>query len=105
MEALALLTPAQCAEILALPDLPDQEYVINKLFDHMAQPPQQHKIPEFLFYLLMFLPQVSADVDLAQNYGVFKVRPCGFRLPRSTFPARRSKLCESRFDDRMKRCS
>ncbi|KAG7222575.1 hypothetical protein INR49_016172 [Caranx melampygus] len=57
LEALRLLTPKQTAELLLLdlPTLPDEDVVINEVFDYLTEPPQQQKIPEFLFHLITFL--------------------------------------------------
>ncbi|XP_053273901.1 uncharacterized protein LOC128435137 [Pleuronectes platessa] len=57
IEALRLLTPKQSAELLVStrPSLRDKELIINQLFDFLTEAPEQNKIPEFLFFLNVFL--------------------------------------------------
>ncbi|XP_023262765.1 uncharacterized protein LOC111655549 [Seriola lalandi dorsalis] len=59
LEVLRLLTPKQSAELLVLPlpTLPDKDVIINMLFDYLTEAPEQKKLSEFLFYLVMFLDQ------------------------------------------------
>ncbi|XP_036949254.1 uncharacterized protein LOC119016969 [Acanthopagrus latus] len=60
LEVLRLLTPNQTAEllVLTLPALPDKDVLINKIFDHLTQSPDQKKFTEFLSSLTM-LPQLG----------------------------------------------
>nr|XP_057946646.1 uncharacterized protein LOC131140343 isoform X1 [Doryrhamphus excisus] len=54
LEALSLLTTLQRVQLLLLqlPTLPEQNVIINALFDHLtASPEEQKKIPEFLALL------------------------------------------------------
>ncbi|XP_067354741.1 uncharacterized protein [Channa argus] len=57
LEVLPVLTPKQTAELLLLndPTLPGKDVIINAVFEYLTQVPEQ--LPEFLFYLVMFLPQ------------------------------------------------
>ncbi|AWP05264.1 putative mesothelin [Scophthalmus maximus] len=59
LKVLRLLTPKQSAELLlsTLPALPGKEVVIDRLFDSLTEVREQEKLPEFLFFLVMFLPQ------------------------------------------------
>ncbi|KAM8772694.1 uncharacterized protein AB9X84_011354 [Acanthopagrus schlegelii] len=60
LEVLRLLTPNQTAEllVLTLPALPDKDVLINKIFDHLTQSPDQKKFTEFLSSLTL-LPQLG----------------------------------------------
>ncbi|XP_044203497.1 uncharacterized protein LOC122979809 [Thunnus albacares] len=59
LEALRLLSPKQMAELLVLnlPTLPEQEVIINELFDFLTQESEEKKLPDFLFNLVIFLPE------------------------------------------------
>ncbi|KAG7485756.1 hypothetical protein JOB18_017770 [Solea senegalensis] len=61
LEDLGLLTPKQSVELLVLshPNLPDQNTIVDMVFNHLTEPPEQKKLPEFLFYLTMLLPQAN----------------------------------------------
>ncbi|XP_044043889.1 uncharacterized protein LOC122872151 [Siniperca chuatsi] len=54
LEVLQLLTPKQSAELLVLTD---KDVIINMIFDYLTESPDKGNIPEFLFYLVMFLKQ------------------------------------------------
>ncbi|CAN9510582.1 unnamed protein product [Ophioblennius macclurei] len=57
LEALALLTAKQNAELLLLdlPILPDREVVLNTVLDQLTQPAEERKLKEFLSHLVMLL--------------------------------------------------
>ncbi|XP_029355460.1 uncharacterized protein mslnb [Echeneis naucrates] len=65
LEVLQLLTPKQSAEllVLTLPTLPDKDVIITNLLDFLTKPPEQKKLPEFLFYLVMLLPQGNLSCE------------------------------------------
>ncbi|XP_076003783.1 uncharacterized protein LOC142996666 isoform X2 [Genypterus blacodes] len=57
LEVLSLLSPHQIAELVVLNStlLPSKEVIINMLFDYLTEAQAERKLPEFLFYLNLFL--------------------------------------------------
>ncbi|KAG5278329.1 hypothetical protein AALO_G00097760 [Alosa alosa] len=61
LEALAVLSPGQVAELMVapLPGLTDKEVVINTVFDYLAAAPADHKLPDVLQSLITLSAQAG----------------------------------------------
>ncbi|XP_036388707.1 uncharacterized protein mslnb [Megalops cyprinoides] len=65
LEALALLSPKQTAELVVLPltGPPEKNLIINTVFDHFLESPKKRNFMEFLHYLVMFSTQTMISCD------------------------------------------
>ncbi|XP_042559359.1 uncharacterized protein LOC116219042 [Clupea harengus] len=61
--ALDYLSPRQLAELVVLPDLPNRDEAIHKVFDTLTQPPRATDLPEFLRHLMMLSEEVMVPCD------------------------------------------
>ncbi|XP_074485882.1 uncharacterized protein LOC141764496 isoform X2 [Sebastes fasciatus] len=59
LEVLQLLTPLQSAELLLLilPSSLEKDAIINTIFDHLTESPDERDLQLFLVYLIIILPQ------------------------------------------------